>query len=64
MYGAEVWEWKEREQLEKIQKRYIKWTLKSRLLHIGLCCVLYKKTNVERIGTIAGSRAVQFKEKA
>lgn len=33
MYGAEVWEWKEREELERIQKRYIKCTLNSTLAH-------------------------------
>jgi len=24
MYGTEIWRWKEREELEKIQKKYIK----------------------------------------
>lgn len=62
MYGAEVWGWKEREKLERIQKRYVKWTL-----DLDSCTpdyVVYKETNVERIGTIAGSRAVKFEEKA
>lgn len=47
--------------MERIQKRYLKWTL-----NLDSCTpdyVVYKETNVERIGTIAGSRAVQFEEK-
>lgn len=62
MYGAEVWGWKEREELERIQKRYIKCTL-----NFDSCTpdyVVYKETNVEKIGTIAGCRAVKFEEKA
>jgi hypothetical protein len=27
LYGAEIWGWKEREQLEAVQRKYIKWTL-------------------------------------
>lgn len=51
-----------REELERIQKRYVKWTL-----DLDSCTpdyVVYKETNVEKIETIAGSRAVKFEEKA
>jgi len=27
IYGAEIWEWKERGELEIIQKKYVKWSL-------------------------------------
>jgi len=27
MYGAEIWGWKERGELEIIQKKYVKWSL-------------------------------------
>lgn len=46
----------------KNTKRYVKWTL-----DLDSCTpdyVVYKETNVERIGTITGSRAVKFEEKA
>lgn len=62
IYGAEVWGWKKREELERIQKRYIKCTL-----NFDSCTpdyVVYKETNIEKIGTIAGCRAVKFEEKA
>lgn len=60
MYGAEVWNWKEREELKRIQIRYIKLDLDS-------CTpdyVVYKETNVEWIGAWAGCKAVKLEEKA
>ncbi|KYN00520.1 hypothetical protein ALC62_08717 [Cyphomyrmex costatus] len=27
LYGAEIWGWKERETIEKLQEKYIRWTL-------------------------------------
>jgi len=27
LYGAEIWEWWEREELEVLQKKYVKWSL-------------------------------------
>ena len=27
-YGAEIWGWKEREELERVQERYLRWCLK------------------------------------
>jgi len=35
MYGADIWGWREREELELIQKKYIKWSL-------GLTLRLYR----------------------
>jgi len=26
-YGVEVWEWKEREKMEKLEERYLRWVL-------------------------------------
>lgn len=48
--------------MERIQKRYIKWTL-----NLNSCtpdCVVDKETNVERIKTMAGCKAVKFEKKA
>lgn len=60
MYGAKVWGWKEREELKRIQKRYIKLDLDSCTLDY----VVYKETNVERIGALTGCKAVKLEEKA
>jgi len=49
---------REKEKLEKIQKKYIKWTL-----NLDSCTpdhILYKKTELDKIRTIAGCRAVNF----
>jgi hypothetical protein len=27
MYGAEIWEWKEQEQVERVQEKYLRWVL-------------------------------------
>lgn len=27
MYGAEIWEWKERDELERVNEIFIRWTL-------------------------------------
>ena len=28
MYGAEIWGWRERREIERLQERYIRWVLK------------------------------------
>jgi hypothetical protein len=28
MYGSEIWGWKEQEEVEKMQKKYLRWVLK------------------------------------
>lgn len=48
--------------MERIQKRYIKCTLNFDSYTPDY--VVYKETNVEKIGMIAGCRAVKFEEKA
>lgn len=62
MYGVEVWGWEKGKNWKEYKKRYIKWTL-----NLDSCTpdyIVYKETNIERIGTIARSRAVRFEEKA
>jgi hypothetical protein len=27
MYGAEIWRWKEQEEVEKVQEKYLRWML-------------------------------------
>jgi len=62
LYGAEIWGWKERIELEKIQRKFIKWSL--RLDSCTPDYILYKETDVEKISARAGYRAIAFEEKA
>lgn len=62
MYGAETWSLEEIEELERIQKRYVKWSL-----NLDSCTpdfIVYRETDIEKIRTIAGCRAVNFEERA
>jgi len=61
MYGVEVWNWEEREKLEKLQARYIRWTL-----GLERCTPIYvvqEETKVEPISIEAGQRALKYQEK-
>jgi len=52
MYGAEIWGWKERGQLEVIQKKYVKWSL-----DLESCTpdyIVYKESGTDKIGITAG----------
>jgi len=62
MYGAEIWGWREREELEVIQKKYIKWSL-----GFDSCTpdyIIYKESGTDKIRITAGYRAVKLEEKA
>lgn len=57
-----MWGWKEREELERVQKKYVKWSL-----NLDSCTpdfIVYKETGIERVSTTAECRAVKFEEKA
>jgi len=62
MYGAEILGWREKEKLEVLQKKYVKWS-------IGLesCTpdyIVYQESEIDKIRITAGYRAVKFEEKA
>lgn len=61
MYGAEVWGWGERKELEVVQKKYVKWSLN--LDSYTPDYIVYKKANIEKLCTIASRRAIRFEEK-
>lgn len=61
MHGAEVWDWREREELEGIQKKFIKWSL--RLDSCTSDYILYKETNTGKLRELAGCRALGFEER-
>lgn len=61
MYGVEIWGWKEREKLEALQTRYIRWTL-----GLERCTpkyIIVEETKIEQISTEAGTRALKYQEK-
>jgi len=62
MYGAEIWGWKERGELEVIQKKYVKWSLS-----LDSCTpdyIVYKESGLDQIRITAVYRAMKFEEKA
>lgn len=62
MYGAEVWRWCEYEnELEKIQDKYIKWTLKLDKTTPGY--VIHLETKRNKLAIKAAKRAVRYEEK-
>jgi len=63
MYGAKIWGWKERGELEIIQKKYVKWSLDL----VDFCTpdyIVYKESGIDKIRITVGYRAMKFKEKA
>lgn len=61
MYGVEIWGWEEREKLEVLQARYIRWTLD--LERCTLKYITLEETKVEQISIDAGCRALKYQEK-
>ena len=60
-YEAEIWRWNEREEVEKVQQKYLRWCLKvdgTTPTH-----VIRKETRVEKISIKAAARPVNFEEK-
>lgn len=61
MYGAEIWGWREYEELERIQDKYIKWTLK--LAKTTPSYVIHLEVKRDKLSTKAGKRALKYEEK-
>jgi len=60
MYGIESIEWKESAEMERIQLKYIKWSLRLDLYTPSY--IVLSETNIEKIRIKAGKRAMQFEE--
>ena len=58
MYGAEIWGWKKRERIEKMQKRYLRWSLGVDFITPGYAVMV--ETNRRRICLSASKRAMNF----
>ncbi|KOC59682.1 hypothetical protein WH47_11019 [Habropoda laboriosa] len=60
MYGVELWGFKERAEIEKIQVRYIKWTLGLDIRTPGY--LVLEESKREKLRVKAGIRAWKFEE--
>jgi len=60
LYGAEVWGFKTREEIERIQRQYIKWTLQ--LNKTTPSYIVLAETNRDCIDIKAGKRAMKYEE--
>lgn len=60
-YGAEVWGWKERQEMERMQERYLKWTLGVEWQTPGY--MVREETKRDKIMIRAGKRAWNYEEK-
>jgi len=60
LYGAEIWGWKERGELEVLQKKHVKWSLA--LDSSTPSYILYKESGINKIRLTAGCRIVKFQE--
>ncbi|KAJ3647217.1 hypothetical protein Zmor_024747 [Zophobas morio] len=57
MYEAEIWGWREYEEIERVQEKYLKWTLGFEKY------IVREETKREKMRVEAGKRAVGFEEK-
>lgn len=60
-YGMEIWEWKEREELEKIEERYLRWLLSVERRTPGY--LVREELQREKLCIRAGRRTWEYKEK-
>ena len=61
LYGADIWGFKEWTELEKIQDRYIKWTVK--VDRTTPSHILHEETNRWKIAIQTGNRAMKYEQK-
>lgn len=61
MYGVEIWGWQEHSEIERIQDKYIKWTLKLNRTTPGY--MIRAETKRHKISIKTGKRAIRFEEK-
>lgn len=57
-YGVELWGWKERKDLETIQRKYMKWRLKLDSIAPGY--ILHLETKRSKLETKTRKRAIKF----
>lgn len=60
LYGAQIWDYEEEEDLEKKQLKYIKWVLKLDRCTSGH--IILQETGRDRISLRVGTRAARFEK--
>lgn len=60
MYGAEIWGWKEYEEIERVQEKYLRWILGVDMNTPGY--IVREETKREKLRVEAGRRAVKFED--
>jgi hypothetical protein len=68
MYGSEIWEWKKQEEVEKVQKKYLRWVLKYLRWVLGVDRetpgnIVSEECKRNRMRVKAGKRTAKFEDK-
>jgi hypothetical protein len=61
MYGAEIWGWKEQEQVERVQEKYLRWVLE--VDRETPRYIVREKCKRNRLRVKAGMRVTNFEAK-
>jgi hypothetical protein len=61
MYGAEIWGWKEQEEVEKVQEKYLRGVLGVERETPGY--IVREEYKMNRLKVTAGKRAAKFEDK-
>ena len=61
MYGAEIWDWEEWQELEKVQLKYFKWILKLEMTTPNY--LVYKELGLGKIRGEGIKRAIKYEKK-
>jgi len=60
-YGVEIWGWREREEIERLQERYLRWVLGVDSRTPGY--LVREEVQREKLRSVAGKRAWKFEER-
>jgi hypothetical protein len=61
MYGAEIWEWKEQEEVERVQEKYLRWVLGADRETPGY--IVMEKCKSSKLRVKAGKRTAKFEDR-
>lgn len=61
LYATEIWDWKETEEVERIQEKYIRWTLGLDVNTSGY--IILEETKMDKVRIEVSKRAMKYEEK-
>lgn len=61
LYATEIWDWKEAEEVERIQEKYIRWTLGLDVDTSGY--IVLEETKTDKVRIEVSKRAIKYEEK-